>query len=441
MGLLLAVALTHVSWADELALTGDARLSGEVRSIREDGVVHVASELSPEPLMLKSGAVKKITFAAHKETAVPPGGLVELVNGDVLPASIEDLDATRLKIATPDIGSLEIARDSLKSIQLGVHDQKLLYSGPNSLEEWTKQPNGVRSWRFRKNTLLADGPAVAMREIDVPERFVLRFNLKWKNNPSFTVYFADPLVEDGGKVDRYFMQFSPSGMEVKRESSRGQVQQSVILLNRGPEEFPTNQVNVELRVDRKSSKIHLFLDGEQEASGIDPVDEPPTGSGIAFVSSVPSGTTMEVGDIQVLDFDDARERHHAEDRGDPKTDSMISHDEDRWGGQLTSIRQHQDGTLLTFVSDFQDQPLELLERDVSTVFFAQPEKAAEGEGEAAWIVRLQGGGALRVASCAIADESILASHPMLGPLKIRRAGVVSLERIPTQEPAEKEGKP
>ncbi len=432
-------ALTTAAQADELALAGNARLSGEVRSIDANGVVDLVSPLAPEPLRLRPEAVRKITFAEHDDNAVLPAGLVELVNGDLLPATIEDLNGDRLKVASSDIGELEIARSALKSIQFGVHNQQLLYKGPNSLEEWSKEMDGARNWSFRRDTLTSNGPAVAMREVKVPERFVLRFHLKWKSTPSFTVYFADPLEEGGNKVDRYFLQFSASGIEVKRESSRGQKLQSVILLNREPSDFPTNQVEVELRVDRKGSKIHLLLNGEPEASGVDPVEGAPTGSGIVFVSSTATSVTQEISEIQVLDFDDARERHHSEDRGDPKTDSMISRDEDRWGGRLMSIRPATDGPLVTFESDFQEQPLELRESDVSTVFFARTgDAAAVADGQDSWVVRLRGGGALHLTSCVISADRIAASHPLLGALDIGRAGVVALERLPEPAPAKKE---
>lgn len=426
----LVVLPAVVARADELVLAGDARLSGEVQAISANGVVDLMSTLAPEPLRLRPGAVRKITFTDHRMNEVLPTGLVELINGDLLPATIEDLDDSRLKIATPDIGTLEIDRGALRSIQLGVHDQKLLYSGPNSLEEWTQETDSARNWSFRRDVLTATGPAVAMREVNLPERFVLRFQLKWKSIPSVVVYFADPLKDGATMVDRYLLQFSSSGFEVKRESSNGQQFQTVILLNRDPDDFPTNQVDVELRVDRKGSKIHLLLNGEPEASGVDPVDSAPTGSGIVFINNIATSVAQEVSGIQVLDFDGARERHASEDRGDPETDSMISRDEDRWGGRLSSIRQTTDGPLLTFASDFQEQPLELRESDVSTVFFARSGDKPDPGGQDSWIVRLRGGGALHLGSCVISEERIAASHPLLGPLDIRRAGVVALERLP-----------
>lgn len=428
-GLVVLAGCPVVSRADDLSLSGDARLTGAVRSINGEGVVALKSELSPDPVLLNPDAVRKITFDTVEPTSDLPGGLVELLNGDLLPAVIKEFDGKTLNVATPDAGSLAISRHALKSMQLGVHRQKAIYSGPRTLEEWTRNVDGVKNWRFSKGVLSASGPAVASRRIDVPSRFVFKFSLKWKMSPGFTIYFADPLAMTPGKVDRYYFQFSSSGIDVKRESRTGSGPQNVITLSRGPEEFPSNQVDVELRVDRKTSRIHLLLDGEPEASGVDPVPDVPLGSGFTFISSSPAGTPQEISRIEVLDFDNSRERHHSEDRGDSKTDSMISRDDDRWGGHLTGVHQGPDGTVLTFRSDFQEQPLELLESDVSTVFFALPETGGEAPAnQDPWILKLRGGGSLHVAACTFSENSVTATHPLLGPLEIDRAGVTALER-------------
>ncbi|MEO5916449.1 MAG: hypothetical protein ABIS50_19590 [Luteolibacter sp.] len=435
---LMVVASTHAR-ADELTLSEDARLTGTVRSINGEGVVELLTDLSPEALQLKPDAVKKITFAASDSQPGISGSLIELINGDLLPVRIEGFDGKVLKVVTPDAGALSIPREYLQSMQLGVHRQKAIYSGPRSLEEWSGDVEGSRNWRFTKGALSASGPAVAIRKIDVPSRFVFKFGLKWQVSPNFTVYFADPLTPKADQVDRYFFQFNASGMEIKRESATGQKIQSVILLTRNADDFPTNQVDVEIRVDRKSSRLHLLLNGEPEAAGVDPVANAPIGSGFVFVSSSPSGTPQEIRGIELLDFDNSKERHHSEDRGDVKIDSMISRDDDRWGGHLTEVRPGQDGAVFTFKSDFQDKPLELAEGDVSTVFFAKPEGDPVPAPQAPWVLKLRGDGVLHMASCEFSESGVTAAHPLLGTLQINRGGVTALERLrPNSDPKPEE---
>ena len=416
--------------ADKLSLSGDATLTGKVQSINENGIVELISEIATDPLLVKPDAIVRVAFDEPKSLAEPIGGMVELLNGDLLPAAIGGFDSKILKVTTMDIGSLDISRDSLKSMQLGVQSQKAIYAGPKSLEEWTKDSEGSKGWRFSAGALTTSGQASATRKIDVPSRFVFKFTLKWQASPNCTVYFADPLTPDALKVDRYLLQLGPQGIEIKRESSTGLKIQPIILPVRSADEFSSNQVDVEIRVDRKTSRIHLLLNGEPEASGIDPVANPPIGNGFSFVSKSYSSNTQQVQGIEIWNFDNSQERHRSEDRGDLKFDSIITREDSRCSGRLTGIRQTAVGSVLIFESDFQDKPLELLESDVSTVFFSRSEATPQiSEKSGSWILRLRGGAVLHLTNCVFTRDRVKGNHPLLGELDIDRSGVTQLERL------------
>jgi hypothetical protein len=436
--LLLPHVVAFPAFADGIALKGDNSLSGTIRSINEEGVVELSSVLSPEPVFLKAESVEKVEFSPAAESLQSPGAVVELVNGDLLPASLEALDDEFLRVDAPVVGRLNLPRAVVKSVQLGIHKRKLIYAGPRNLEEWLSDGDGVRNWRFENNALVADGPAHATRTFDTPTRFVLRFHLKWQGNPNFQIYFADPLNPRGEASDRYYLQFGGAGLELKREATTGRRGTSVILSNRTPELCPDQQLEVEIRVDRKASRLHLFLNGEPEGAGIDPLPAAPTGKGISLVSNSCSGNEMEVRSIEILELDDSKFRHRAEDRGNPKTDSLISRDDDCWGGSLTSIRKSAEGLVFFFKSDFQEEPLELLETDVSTIFFATADGTEVKKDGNPFVLRLQENGSLRVSSCSFTETTVTAVHPLLGPLILRRSGVSAMERPATATPGEPE---
>jgi len=429
LGLIVAGGALGVLRADDLTLTGEARLTGKVRSINEAGVVELTSALSPGPVLLKSGAVAKVEFSAPDSVPNPPASLIELANGDVLPATIESLDDKNLNVVTPDAGRLTIPRAALKSMQLGVHTRKVVYSGPRNLEEWSRDGDGAKNWTFANKSLVANGPALASKDFETPQQFILKFTLKWQTTPGFKIFFADPLIPKAEAVDRYYLQFAGAGPEIKRESSQGTHFQTVIISAATPDKYPANQVEVEIRVDRKTSRLHLFLDGEPEGAGVDPIGKAPVGNGVTLVSTAQPGTNQEILGIEVIEFDNTRSRHRAEDRGDPKTDSLISRDEDRWGGHLTGIHPGPEGAVFSFKSDFQEEPLELSEADVSTIFFAKPEQEALPNQVHPFALRLRGDGSLRVSSCTFSEDAISAVHPLLGALKINRVGVTALERL------------
>ncbi|MEX1114846.1 MAG: hypothetical protein WEB53_06325 [Akkermansiaceae bacterium] len=436
--LVFAHVVASSALADGIALKGNNSLSGRVLSINEEGVVELSSVLSPEPVFLNAESVEKVEFSPPAESLQSPGAMVELVNGDMIPASLEALDEKFLTIDMPDVGPLELPRAVVKSVQFGIHKRKLIYAGPRNMEEWLSGGDGVRNWDFGNKALVANGPAYATRTFETPTRFVLRFNLKWQGNPNFQIYFADPLNPRGDASDRYYLQFGGAGLELKREAAKGNRYTTVILSNRTPDLCPDQQLEVEVRVDRKASRLHLFLNGEPEGAGIDPLPAAPIGKGISLVSNGSNGNEIEIRGIEILELDDSKIRHRSEDRGDPKADSLISRDDDRWGGRLTSIRKSADGLVFAFKSDFQEEPLEIIETDVSTVFFAAvdaPEVAKDGNP---FVLRLQENGLLRVSSCYFTETTVTATHPLLGQLSIRRSGVTAMERLSTATPGEPE---
>lgn len=427
--LTLGLFLTGMAHADKLTLTGDARLTGTVRSIHESGVVELASELSPEPILLKADSVARVEFSAPESPPTPPATLIELTNGDLLPITLESLDDQKLDVLTQDAGRLTIPRTALKSMQLGVRKQKTVYTGPKNEAEWSRDTDESKAWQFSNGALVANGPAFGAADLGIPSQFILKFSMKWQANPNFRIYFADPLKPKAEAVDRYYLQFNGAGLEIKREAAKGKRFQTVILLARTPDQFANNEMDVEIRVDRKASRLHLLLNGEPEGAGVDPVSQPPDGGGVAFVNSAAPELSQEIREIRILELDDVRTRHRSEDRGDTKTDSLISRDEDRWSGRLVRIRKGPDGAVFSFKSDFQQEPLELSETDVSTIFFAQPDDQAAPASDHTFALRLSGEGSLRVSSCAFSPEHVTARHPLLGSLKINRAGVVAMERL------------
>lgn len=419
------------SRADDLTIAGGTTLlSGVVRSIDEQGAVELSSPLSPEPLILKSGAVDKVEFNSGNPPAEQPPSMVQLANGDRLPATLEGLDETKLTLSSPYLGRLEIPRGALGMLQLGIRQGKLVYSGPTKLSEWLEGDLDAKNWTFENRNLTANGQASAARLIDFPQQFILRFTLKWeaRGNPNFEVTFADPMLEKGKSADRYLLRFNSAGFQIRREASRGQHYAELISLARLPSHFPDRSLDVEIRVNRKTSKLQVYLNGEPDGESVDPLEGTPTGRGIVFNCNNQSNQTQSIRDIQVLELDDSAVRHRSEDRGDPKQDSLISRDDERWGGKLIDIRGDRENQIFRIKSEFQNEPLDIPASAVSTVFFtAKPGDEAKAP-KCPFLLRLQDKGVLSVNSCRFDAENVHAVHPLLGPITLKREGVTSLQR-------------
>lgn len=436
----LLLAATAASADDITLASGNSRLSGEVRAIHADGAIELASPLSQQPLRLKNGAVRKVEFTALPSTADAPGAIVELANGDRIPATVETLDDRTLTVNSPHAGRVSIPRAALSSLQLGVREHKLVYSGPKNLEEWQGLDGQLKNLSIDGGALIANGQASAVRDIGLPRDFIIRFTLIWQERqmPNFQVYFADPLRPRGEPTNRYYVQFNGAGVELKREVEHGKRWHSFVTLNRTPNLYPNRELKVEVHVVRSTSRLKLFINEEPEGEWEDPIGSIPEGGGIAIVSNASNGNVQRVSGIRILELDDSRTRHGAEDRGDGKQDSLISRDDDRWGGSLTEIRPAASGPVFVFKSDFQNEPLEIPETDVSTVFFAKPAGEADPGAAPAYRLRLRDGGSLQISSCRFDGDSVTAGHPLLGELRLGRAGVLAFESVSADKPAKPE---
>lgn len=424
-----ALLMPLFATGDQIALIGDARLSGTVKSINAEGVVELESPLSPEPVLLRGEAVRKVTFSDEDGTFKVPPSRLELNNGDVFPVEVESLDGEKIRVVSPVAGNLEVPRSALKSLMLGIHPNRVIYSGPRTQNDLKPEGTQAENWSFDEGVLTVQGGGRASKRLEPVKQFIVRFTLEWHNNPSFQFFFADPLSPTHQVTDRYYFQFNGSGMELRRESSNaGKRQTSFATLNRRPEQFDNSRVKVEIRVDRTEGVLYLFLNDEAEGRFKDPVGNPPEGGGISFVSSAGNDSEISISGVEVLEWDPQGDRFRTEDRGDPRTDSMIERRGDRFSGRLIEIKNVESERIFVFKSDFQDEPIELPESEVSTVFFKEPEQEAAQQFHP-FALRLKSEGVVRVSSCSFPGEKIEAVHPLLGPLVFARDGVTALERI------------
>lgn len=439
-GLALLSACPCLGFADKVTLEdGAARLSGRVRAIDAAGALELESPLSPEPLRIKPGQFRKAEFDAAGEASAATGTLLELANGDVLPVEVESFDDRVLVARSPVAGRLEVPRAAMGTLQLGVGLPRTVFRGPGPADGWL---GGSDDLRIDDEGMVSTGLTSAAREIGLPECFVLRFTLTWqlRQTPSFLVFFADPLKPKGERSDRYRFVFNSGGIEIKRLSATGNQHRSLLQLNRRPDQYPQRELKVEIRVDRKASRLQLFLNGEPENPVADPLQPPPSGSGLVFECNASERSPHTVRDIEVLELQEAGVRHRSEDRGEDLTkDSLVSRDEDRWTGRLLGIRKAETGLVYRFQGEGEEQPLEIPAEEVSTVFLASGGPADAAPAATPFVLRLRGDGRLRVRSCAFDAASASVSHPLLGELRLDRGNILALERIVPRPAPDQEG--
>ena len=428
---------TTFAAADEVKLdAGRVRLSGEIVSIKQDGIIELVSPLSKKPLKLKAEALNEAVFSNGKSTDNPAPIMLHLSNGDTLPVhQFIDMKDGQLQTKSEITGLVSIARHALDSAQFGIVPNPRSYTSNQNLDEWLDEENERRNWEYKAKALVANGSARASHQFDLPPNFIISFKLLWndKNPPSFRMLFAQNSKPSDTGNDFYRLNFSNSGVQLERESSRSKRPHTLTQLRRLPSQYPQNEVTFEIRVHRESRHIELLINGEPESNCIDPIDEIPQGSTITIECNSTNGSFQRISDFSIVELTNTHARHLTEGRGDSNADILITADDDRLAGQLLAITPSPDGNLLRFQSNFMDHPLEIPQSEVATILFAKP--AAETTTQASrspFQIKLRNQGLLQIHHLELTNGMISALHPLLGKLSINKQSVQSILR--TEQP-------
>lgn len=430
----LATFMALPSHAADISLSDGCSLTGELVEMDVEGTITLVSPLSNKPLQLLGSEVMHVGFESTlgKESEIP-GQRVELINGDILPVTISSLDDAGMTVNSPDLGEVWIPRDLVSALQLGVFEERLVYSGGDDLSGWSQHGNGG-SWVPENGRLVAENSGSIIREVDLPEKFILRFRLEWSQQPNFRLTFADPAPDKNSKVERYYFDLNGSSLSILRDSKGLRSPKPIMMLGRTANRFSGNALDVEIRGDLSRGLLHLYLDGVLEGRFTDPLPGIPRGSGLAITNRAPANSGQNISEIQIAEWDERSDRHRSEERGDEATDAMIGRYGERFGGKLVSVSKDGDTRVYKFKSDFQKEPLLLPESEVSTVFFANSENVSSESG--GLILRLRGNGQMKLSSCVFGKETVEAEHPLLGAVKVKRDGITALEKrdIPKANP-------
>ena len=315
--------------------------------------------------------------------------------------------------------------------------KSVLYTaGGDDLSGWQEKGN-AESWTPENGMLLAQNTGSLIREIKLPEKFIIRFNIRWSSQPNFRLTFADPDPDKNNKVDRYYFDLNGSNISILRDSKTLRSPKPIMILGRSANRFSANMLDVEIRGDLSRGLLHLYLNGVLEGRFTDPLaDGIPGGNGLTITNRAPESSDQMISDIEIAEWDERSDRHRSEDRGDGSLDAMIGKYGERFGGRLLSVGDESGVRVYEFKSDFQKEPLRVPESEVSTVFFAGGKEASEDDG--GLILRLRGRGMLTLDSCVFGKETVKAEHPLLGSVEVKRAGITALEKrdIPKAQPIE-----
>ncbi|HEY8961518.1 MAG TPA: hypothetical protein VIM57_04870 [Luteolibacter sp.] len=451
---------------DLLRFLNADQLNGRFGGIKPGPLVLWRRDDISAPVEFRTDRIRQIALRKGRAAkALPTSSSIDLVNGDRIPGTLTALDDHRITIDTPFAGPVTLPRDRVAMIAPNPTGGRVLYTGPFSPEGWTvigsgetgvsqeqenapeprKPAREVPGWSHAGGAWYNRFPAsVLKRDVELPDRSIVRFQLAWKNRIALALAFhADfkdltkpgEAPEDSKRVD-------VSTQSYPKHFGRAYVlnlyQNYVVLYRSGydPDGKPiverlqsggtnirlpeTGEARVELRCNRTTGEISLYLNDEFATQWTEAGEGgyAAPGGGIGFISA---GGPVRLSEMSVAQWngmpDSARSL-----QTDEQDVILLANGTDRFAGEITGLR---DGNLTVKAryGNFQFPLSEVAEIRIARNKLAKP----GAQSQASTRIRFQPLGSIAgVVESGTADHLRFLS-PLAGKLEIDLDYVVMLD--------------
>jgi hypothetical protein len=231
-----------------------------------------------------------------------PTGRFRFTNQDEVLGDLISLDENQVEIETWFGGKLQAPRETLRSISFFSKGLATVYQGPGDFEGWKRSPGPAEgAWTFRDGALIAGGIGSAGREMNLPDRARIEFDVAWTNRLALLVNIYAVSID---RLDYYANSYIlPVGngriglQRVQRGSGPAHMGQAQILsLAR------KNKAKLEIRTNREEATIAILVDGEFIQEWRDPAGFIAQGTGLTFYSQL-TDANFRISDIRISEWD------------------------------------------------------------------------------------------------------------------------------------------
>ncbi len=301
---------------DRLFFRNGDSLSGTLQTIAPDGVRWVRSD-AREAMEFASTNLSRVEFAPRPAPADAEVAdcRVYLSNGDLLEGAFLSCDLTDVRVRTSYAGALDIPRAAVKSVVFLPSAQSAIFEGPHGLDGWVQGKSTLAAavvepgeWKYRNGAFYATKSASIARDVKLPDSVRIEFDLRWQDRFQLAVaLFTDSLqpVSLAAKENEpdfggfYSFQLNNSYADIiaitKREPLRYLEPVFTPLL------LQTNRTHVDLRANKKTRAIALFLDGVLVKKWTDTNGFAGQGTGLRFVNQAQGA--VKVSHVRVSAWD------------------------------------------------------------------------------------------------------------------------------------------
>ena len=476
-----AICLAAADRPDLLRFTNGDQLHGTFLGVKEGPTAVWRRDDVSAPVDFKTTSIRHIVLHGGRPLkALGTLSHLGLVNGDRIPGTITGIDSERITLDTTYAGVLRIPRQQVSMMAPNPLGGRVFYYGPFAEDDWKMihpaYPDGLPAdkpgdsekddgeapghWGFSGSAWYwqnKNAGTALIRENGMPDRAVLRFNLAWKNRLSMSIGFhADFLhpkpmdgepANEGGKIrgfvpgdtsdlprlfgNSYVIQMYSSYLMLYRTSvdEAGKTSLERVQLNNNNLRLgETGQAQVEIRSNRRSGGISLFVNdefvaqwSESDLAGRNAASFAGKGSGFGFVVQGDE-TPVRISDIIVSEWNGMPDSARSLQVQDQDV-VLMANGTDRYAGRVGGLDERKELLFEGKHGQFKF-PLD----EVAEIRFARERLAPAVEaGADSFLVRLNPVGSIS-GSPVSGDGAMLGIHnPILGELNLSLDSAVMLD--------------
>lgn len=411
---------------DQITLKNKDLFIGKVVALK-DGLIEFTTPHCASPLKILNKDLVQLNFSDTDTGKLPKNSQVlNLRNGDTFPGHVVSLSETQLGFETWFAGTIEVPRTMVDSVYFGVTPQRTISRGPKDIQDWTQANDG--GWTLRNGGMSSSRPSLIGKNLELPENFIFRATIGWAKTPNMRIHLCSDQLKpiDKETNNSYLISINTVGIEVKRvmpKGSPGPASPTLITHLTKLQELGENEVRLELRANRKTRTLQLYLNDVELEQGLDPA-EPPSGSHVLFESQSTARRGTLISNLVIQEWDAATQLQRLEPRAADDKDTLSVDDGDRFSGKITGY----DATTPSFTvkSPLSPDPIRIPLENCSVMYFASGENAPPAQGQ--YQLDLRNGGQLTLSGIRLGKEELDATHPWLGELKVNRRIMRSISK-------------
>ncbi len=298
LGLIVTSFLTFVGSADTAIFRNGDVLTGTLHVIENLNEVVWKHPDALDAIALDNKAISEIHLSTRPPAEITGGvpARFELRGGESFEANLISMDTNKVVVKSAYAGSFDFPISSLLALVPSPQKRKLLFEGPTSAAGWTMgkvQNAGVGEagdWKYQDGAFYATESASIAREVNLPDRVAINFDLQWKGYFHLAVALATEYLQPvnlankdtepdfGGFYSLQINNFSSNLLPVKKNEPLRFLGQVAM-----PAFGQRTSMRVDIRVNKEKKLVALLLDGVMIKQWTDPEGFAGTGGAIRFV--------------------------------------------------------------------------------------------------------------------------------------------------------------